>query len=270
MEHRNGAEFRFYEELNDFLPPGRRKQALRYEFNGHPGIKDPIETFGVPHPEVDLIIVNGESVGFEYPLQDGDRVAVYPVFESFDVSSLVKLRDRPLRKTAFIVDVNLGKLARRLRMLGFDALYHNRYQDDEIAAIAAAEHRIVLSRDRRLLFIKRITHGYWVRSVNPEQQVREVLARFDLSRQVRPFQRCIDCNGQLKPVDKAEIFDQLEPKTQLFYQDFLRCGTCGKVYWEGSHVEDMRQRYVYPARGTDAASRSDGANGRSPGDVNSH
>lgn len=240
------AEFRFYEELNDFLPPAQRKRALRYEFRGHPGIKDPIEAFGVPHTEVDLIVVNGDSVGFEYPLQGGDRVAVYPVFESFDISPLVKLRDRPLRQTAFVVDVNLGKLARRLRMLGFDVLYHNHYRDDEIAAIAAAEHRIVLTRDRRLLFIKRITHGYWVRAVNPDEQVREVLARFDLHRQVKPFRRCIDCNGLLRPVAKAEVFDQLEPKTKLYYQDFLRCGICGKVYWEGSHVEDMRERYLDP------------------------
>ncbi len=199
------AEFRFYEELNDFLPLAKRKRALRYEFRGHPGIKDPIEAFGVPHTEVDLIVVNGESVGFDYPLQSGDRVAVYPVFESFDISPLVKLRDRPLRQTAFVVDVNLGKLARRLRMLGLDVLYHNRYRDDEIAAIAASEHRIVLTRDRRLLFIKRITHGYWVRAVNPDEQVREVLTRFDLHRQVKPFRRCIDCNGLLRPVAKADV-----------------------------------------------------------------
>ena len=246
MEPRHTAEFRFYEELNDFLPASKRKRPLRYEFKGHPGIKDPIEAFGVPHTEVDLIIVNGESVGFDYALQDEDRVAVYPVFESFDISPLVKLRERPLRQTAFVVDVNLGKLARRLRMLGFDVLYHNRYRDEEIAAISAAEHRIVLTRDRRLLFLKRITHGYWVRSVNADTQVREVLDRFDLNRQVRPFRRCIDCNGLLRPVAKAEVFDQLEPKTKLYYQEFLRCGTCGKVYWEGSHVDDMRQRYVQP------------------------
>lgn len=248
MADRSAAEFRFYEELNDFLPPAQRKRTLRYEFNGRPGIKDSIESFGVPHTEVDLIVVNGESVGFGYPLQHGDRVAVYPVFESFDISPLVKLRDLPLRRTAFVADVNLGKLARRLRMLGFDVLYHNRYRDDEIATIAAAEHRIVLTRDRRLLFIKRITHGYWVRSVNPEQQVREVLSRFDLSAQIRPFRRCIACNGPLQPVAKSEVFDQLEPKTKLYYSDFLRCAGCGKVYWEGSHVDDMRERYIAKVR----------------------
>lgn len=238
------AEFRFYEELNDFLPVAQRKCSLVYPFNGHPAIKDPIEAFGVPHPEVDLIIVNGVSVPFEYRLRHGDRVAVYPVFESFDVTPLIRLRERPLRRTAFIVDVNLGKLVRRLRMLGFDALYDHRYRDDEIAAIAAAERRIVLTRDRRLLRIKCITHGYWVRSVIADQQVGEILDRFDLYRQIRPFQRCITCNGILKPVAKQEVLDQLEPKTRLYYDRFHRCDACGRVYWEGSHVTDMRQRYL--------------------------
>lgn len=238
------AEFRFYEELNDFLPAPQRKHVLRHAFKGRPSIKDPIEAFGVPHTEVDLIIVNGVSVGFDYPLQAGDRVAVYPMFESFDISPLVRLRGRPLRRTAFVVDVNLGKLARRLRMLGFDALYDRRYGDGEIAAIAADERRIVLTRDRRLLFMKCITHGYWVRSVLADRQTEEVLERFDLYRQIRPFQRCIACNGLLEAVAKEAVIDYLEPKTRLYYDRFHRCLGCGKVYWAGSHVEDMRRRYL--------------------------
>lgn len=244
MEPDHIAEFRFYEELNDFLLPAQRKRSLEYRFQGHPGIKDPIEAFGVPHTEVDLIVVNGESVGFDYQLRPGDRVAVYPMFESFDISPLVKLREKPLRRTAFVLDVNLGKLARRLRMLGFDALYDNRYEDAEVADIAAAEGRIVLTRDRRLLFAKRITHGYWVRSTDPRRQVDEVLTRFDLRRQIRPFRRCMRCNGLLREVPKAEVLDRLEPKTKLYYERFYQCGGCGKVYWEGSHIEDMRSRYL--------------------------
>jgi len=234
------AEFRFYEELNDFLPPGQRKQTLRYRFNGNPGIKDCIEAQGIPHTEVELILVNGQSVDFSYRLQDGDRVAVYPMFESFDITPLLRLREVPLRRSAFVVDVNLGKLARRLRLLGFDALYSNRYADDEVADIAAAEHRIVLTRDRRLLHAKRITHGYWVRSVKPSEQTEEVLRRFDLFRQVRPFCRCLMCNGLLRPVPKAEIYDRLEPKTKLYYEEFFTCVDCGRIYWEGSHLEKMR------------------------------
>jgi len=161
------AYFRFYQELNDFLSPEQHKQTLPYWFCDRPGIKDSIEAFGVPHTEVELIIVDGESVGFDYKLEDGDRVAVYPVFEGLDVSPLLRLRDIPLRRTAFVVDVNLGRVARYLRMCGFDTLYRNDYCDRDVARISAEEHRIVLTRDRRLLHHKTITHGYWVRANEP-------------------------------------------------------------------------------------------------------
>lgn len=237
------AEFRFYEELNDFLKPEQRKQTVVYRFDGRPGIKDPIEALGVPHVEVELIVVNGESVGFNYRLKDGDRVAVYPVFESFDVAPAVKLREKPLRKIAFVVDVNLGRLARLLRLLGFDALFSNAYADDEIVAISEAQGRIVLTRDRRLLHAKAVTHGYWVRSVWPRRQVDEVVRRFDLAGLVRPFSRCADCNGRIEPVAKEAIADRLEPKTKKYYVKFYRCPDCGKIYWEGSHVERLRERF---------------------------
>lgn len=123
--NKHSAVFRFYEELNDFLPPDQRKTAVTYRFTGRPGIKDAIEALGVPHTEVELIIVNGHSVRFDYRLRNGDRVAVYPMFESTDVTPLLRLREAPLRNSVFVLDVNLGKLARRLRMLGFDALYRN-------------------------------------------------------------------------------------------------------------------------------------------------
>lgn len=189
MAKEHTACFRFYEELNDFLIPEQRKRTLRYRFNGHPGILDAIETFSVPLAEVDLIIVNAESVGFAYRLQPDDRVAVYPMFESFDITPLVKLRERPLRRTRFVVAANLGELARRLRMIGLDVLSDNRFGDDEIAAISLAQRRIVLTRDRRLLPAKSLTHGYWVRSVHPAEQVREIVRRFDLYRQLKPSRR---------------------------------------------------------------------------------
>lgn len=239
----HAAEFRFYEELNDFLKPDRRKKTVVYRFDGHPGIKDPIEALGVPHVEVDLIVVNGESVGFDYQLQDGDRVAVYPVFEGIDISPIVKLREKPLRTVAFVVDVNLGRLVRQLRLLGFDALFSNAYDDDEIVRISEAQGRIALTRDRRLLYAKAVTHGYWVRSVWPSRQVEEVVRRFDLAGLVRPFSRCADCNGKIEPVAKAAVEDQLEPKTKKYYEKFYRCPACGKIYWEGSHVGKLRERF---------------------------
>lgn len=184
------ANFRFYEELNDFVVPEHYKQTIAYRFGGQPAIKDPIEVLGVPHSEVDLILVNNESVGFDYRLKDGDRVAVYPVFESFNITRVQRLRPKPLRNTAFIVDVNLGQLARRLCMLGFDAAFSNRLTDQEIVGIATGEKRILLTRDKRLLFRKAITHGFWIRAVDADNQLKEVLKRLDLYDQIKPLQRC--------------------------------------------------------------------------------
>ena len=154
-------------------------------------------------------------------LQQSDRVAVYPVFESFDISPLVKLRELPLRKTSFVVDVHLGKLARLLRLLGFDTQYRNNYEDAEIVNISVAEKRIILTRDRRLLFAKVITHGYWLRSMQAEQQVQEVLQRFNLFSQIQAFHRCLLCNGKINPVEKEDISHLMEQKNRIYYEDFF-------------------------------------------------
>jgi uncharacterized protein with PIN domain len=236
------AQFRFYEELNDFLPVHLRKKTVGYGFNGTPAIKDSIEALGIPHTEVDLIVVNGESVGFGYRLKPGDRAAVYPVFESLDITPLVRLRDRPLRRTAFILDVHLGKLARLLRMLGFDVLYRTDYDDAEIIRIALAEQRIILTRDRRMLFNRIITHGHWLHSTRAEQQARAVLERFDLCGQVQRFRRCPACNGLIESVEKEAILEQLEPLTKKYYTDFFQCTGCRKIYWKGSHYERIRDK----------------------------
>ena len=241
MKSEYTAEFRFYGELNDFLAPAQRKPTRLYRFSGHPGIKDPIEVFGVPHTEVELIIVNGQSVGFDYQLQAGDRVAVYPVFETLDIGSLIRLRDKPLRNLRFILDTNLGKLAKRMRLLGFDSLYRNDYQDAEVVNSAVNEQRIVLTRDRRLLYAKQISHGYWVRAVAADIQIDEVLRRFDLYGSIHLFARCLVCNGLLVSVAKADILEYLEPKTRLYYEVFKQCADCRRIYWEGSHMTNMRQ-----------------------------
>lgn len=243
MQPEHTAEFCFYGELNDFLPPSQRQQTNAYRFNGHPGIKDPIEVFGVPHTEVELIIVNGQSVGFDYQLQNDDRVAVYPVFERPDISPEVNLREKPLNNPRFIMDVNLGKLAKHMRLLGFDCLYRNDYSDAEVANIGVNEQRIVLTRDRRLLYAKQIVYGYWVRAVKVISQVDEVLRRFELHHAIRPFARCLVCNGVLKAATKTDILERLEPKTRRYYEQFYQCTTCQRIYWDGSHMEDMRQRY---------------------------
>jgi uncharacterized protein len=203
------ACFRFYAELNDFLLPERRAGAFIRSFEENPSIKDAIEALGVPHTEVDLILVNGESVDFSYLVQDGDRVSVYPVFESLDITPLARVRPRPLRETRFVLDVHLGRLASYLRMLGFDTLYRNDYTDDTLAGISSAERRILLTRDRGVLKRSQVTHGYCLRETDPRRQLVEVVRRFDLFRAMAPLQRCLRCNALLEPVSKESIVERL-------------------------------------------------------------
>lgn len=236
-----GVRIRFYAELNDFLPPDRRQVEFEHPMAGRASVKDVIESVGVPHTEVDLILVNGSSVDFSHIVSDGDRISVYPVFESLDISSVIRLRPRPLRTPRFVLDTHLGRLATYLRMLGFDALYRNDYEDAEIVRISRAENRIVLTRDRGLLMRNAVTHGYWVRATRSEAQAVEVVRRFDLVRQARPFTRCLVCNDELRAVPKEEVAARLLPKTRECYQDFSICNSCGRVYWNGSHYDRMRR-----------------------------
>ena len=235
------ASFRFYEELNDFLVPERYKRTFAHIFHRRASVKDMIESFGVPHTEVELILANGKSVDFSYIVRDGDRIAVYPMFESLDISPLLRLRPRPLRQPKFVLDTNLGRLARYLRLLGIDCLYRNDYQDGELAQISSATDRILLTRDRTLLRHKIITRGYFVRATDPRLQVKEVLARFDLNSTIAPFTRCTRCNGILDDVDKMQVIDRLEPKTKRYFDRFRLCRDCQQIYWEGSHLHHATQ-----------------------------
>ena len=242
------ASFRFYAELNDFLPDERRQVSFDYIFQGRPAIKDAIEALGVPHTEVDLILVNDVSVDFTCGLHDGDRVCVYPVFESLDITPLVHLRPKPLRVTRFVLDIHLGRLAKYLRMLGFDSRYQNDFEDGELARISSEEKRILLTKDRGLLKRSQVTHGYYVREIHPRSQLVEVLKRFDLFGSIHPFQRCMRCNGLLEAVNKEDVLDQLQPGTRATYNEFRRCIRCDQVYWRGSHYERM-MRLVERIRG---------------------
>ena len=142
------ATFRFYAELNDFLVPERRFTEFAYGFLNVATVKDRIESLGVPHTEVDLILVNGQSVDFAYRVQDGDRISVYPVFEAFDIAELTRLRPEPFRDIRFVLDVHVGRVATYLRMLGFDTLYQNRCTDECLAEVSRREHRILFT-DRK-------------------------------------------------------------------------------------------------------------------------
>jgi uncharacterized protein with PIN domain len=237
----SSATFRFYEELNDFLTPEQRKRDLSLSFTAPCPVRHLIENCGVPHTEVELILINGRSVDLETPVQDGDRVAVYPVFEAFDVSPLVRIREHPLRHPRFIADAHLGRLARYLRLLGFDTLFGNDPGDQALAASAGRERRILLTRDRMLLMRREVTRGCYIRAQRPLEQLAQVMARCDLYRLTRPFSRCMKCNGTLEPVPKASVAAQLSQGTRNTHDRFWRCGGCGQVYWQGSHYERLRR-----------------------------
>ena len=233
------ATFRFYEELNDFLAPQRRGREFAYACARAATTKHSIEALGVPHTEVELVLVNGESVGFNRLLREADRVAVYPKFETFDVAPLLRVRAQPLRTTRFVADAHLGGLAHLLRMTGFDTLYDNHFRDDEIERIAASQVRIVLTRDRELLKRRDITHGCYVHALRSAPQLREVFERLQLARSARPFTLCLTCNAPLHAIDKAQVAPRLPARVRESYQRFSICDLCERVFWEGSHWRRM-------------------------------
>jgi uncharacterized protein with PIN domain len=238
------ATIRFYAQLNDFLPHAKRQRPIEYHFNQAPAIKDVIESLGVPHPEVHLILVNGISVGFKYLLQAEDYVSVYPPFQMVDISDLSHVYPPTLQEIRFVLDVHLGQLARYLRLLGFDTLYRRDYRDPELADISSRDNRILLTRDRGLLKRSVVTYGYCLRTTHSRQQLIEVLRRFKLTPSPEAsFQRCIRCNGLLNRVRKEAITHLIHPQTRQCFNQFHQCQSCNRVYWRGSHYERM-QKFV--------------------------
>ena len=230
---------RFYEELNDFLPEEKRKKRFAHQFIDRTSVKDLIESLGIPHTEVDMILVNGKSVNFKYLINDGDDISVYPVFESLDITDVQHLRAKPLRKPKFVADVHLGRLTRYLRMIGLDVLYKNDFDDEEIVQLSLKEKRAILTKDRGILKRNEVTHGYLVRNTKVEEQVMEILERFDLKNQIKEFSRCLECNDLLLQVEKAKIIQQLPPKVVKSKNEFYKCPSCKKIYWKASHYQRM-------------------------------
>ncbi len=248
---------RFYEELNDFLEPSRRKRDMGIVFPERRSVKDLVESFGVPHVEVDLILINGESVDFSRIVADGDRISVYPVFESLDIGPVTRLRSAPLREPRFVLDVHLQKLARRLRLLGFDVDFSPHRDDATLADIAEAGDRILMSRDRQLMMRKKVARGIYIRNTDPDKQVAEVLDRLDLRGRCRPFTRCIECNGGIEALDPdtpgADATADIPPGVRAWCSEYYRCRGCGRVYWKGSHYEKLIKTVekILPGQGFD-------------------
>jgi len=228
--------FYFHDELNDFLPEKQKHQAITLNFNGDQSVKHLIESLGVPHTEIFQIFADQAQVDFGYLVREGDFVDVYPYTE-------IALRDMYADQRGFLLDNHLGRLAIYLRMLGFDAMYRNDYQDEELAQIASRGGHVLLTRDVRLLMRNAIQYGYWVRNTIPREQLVEIIRRFDLVDAIGPFRRCMRCNGLLQPVSKAEVLERLQPLTKKYFHEFHRCPECDQVYWKGSHYERM-QRFI--------------------------
>jgi len=221
------ATFTFKGELNDFLAHSLKNNTFSLEFAPHQSLKHLIESLGVPHTDFGRVLVNGQETYPDRRMQEGDQVTVYPA-------------DAPLEgEPCFLLDNHLGQLATYLRMMGFDSLYRNDYQDEELAEVSCQEGRILLTRDRRLLMRKQIRLGYCIHQTDPRQQAVEVLNRFKLPGQVKPFQRCLRCNSPLQVVNKQDILERLEPLTKIYYEEFRICPSCNQIYWKGSHYGHM-------------------------------
>ncbi|OFW09224.1 MAG: hypothetical protein A3H96_05765 [Acidobacteria bacterium RIFCSPLOWO2_02_FULL_67_36] len=234
------ASFRFYGPLNDFLPAVRRQATLVCDVASGASVKDLVEALGVPHTEINHLVVNGRMVDFTRTVRAGDRVAAYPAFRTLEVAGAVYLGPPPQAEPRFVADVHVGRLAAYLRLAGFDVAYRNDYSDTEIVAISAAEDRTVLTRDVGVLKHRDVMRGYFVRDTRPGWQLVEVLRRFDLRARAAPFTRCVRCNVLLRSVPKDDVIESLPLRTREHYEKFSRCVSCGRVYWAGSHYIRMR------------------------------
>lgn len=220
--------FRFYEELNDFLPKHRKKIDFEAAFNKRKSIKDIIEEFGVPSTNVDLVLINGKSVDFNTIFQDSDRVSVYPVFESFNIQNVTLLRKFPLRRIRFIADMQLKTIVKPMRMLGFDVDFNGFYSTRDIVEKSIREKRIILSKRNELLKSKPITHGMMVRSGTAVEQVATIIDDLDINDRIKPFSRCLGCNEPLENRQTRQILASISPETKRIFQKDLLCKSCGK------------------------------------------
>ena len=226
------ATFRFHSELACFVPRERRGTAFEYGIARAATLKQAIESLGVPHTEVGVVNVNGRPATLARAVRDGDAVEVFPHAPG------AAPFEAPL---AFIADAHLGGLARMLRMLGFDTVYDNGLDDPEIVARSGPERRVVLTRDRELLKRRDVMRGAFVHALKPEAQLREMATRYALARHMRPFSLCLHCNLPLVPADAARVVECAPERIRAHYSIFSQCLGCGRVYWEGSHWERMRE-----------------------------
>lgn len=232
-EPAKNARFEIPPELRFLLKRALRTEIFDSAFTGPQSAKHLVESLGIPHTEISFIRVNGERCSLDHLVQDGDCIQV------FSQSANNAYIDRNPGEPRFVLDGHLGRLAAYLRMLGLDCLYRNNYTDAELVQVSVNEGRILLTRDRRLLMHKTIQHGCLLCSLDPGDQLTEIIQRFDLKNWIKPFQRCLRCNHVLQPVDKEVILDRLQPLTIQYFDEFHLCPGCNHIYWKGSHYERM-------------------------------
>lgn len=237
----------YYKELNFFLPPARRDTDIHFPFTGRRSVKDLIESMGIPHVEVDLVLVNGVSSGFSYIVSDGDIIRVYPANEFPERNDFLRLSISPLIDTKFVLDVHLRKLARSMRLMGFDVDYTDDRDDDVLADISHRGNRILLTCDRQLLMRKIVSRGYIIRSRDPSVQIIEVIQRLNLQDMIKPFTRCIECNGIIERIDinspESDTVKRSIPEGVISWcSEYFRCTECHKVYWKGSHYDRLSEK----------------------------
>ena len=230
----------FRGDLGFFLGSNARGGIIERIIAEKTSVKDAIESCGVPHPEVDVILVDGQAVGFDHRLASDADVEVVPV-GNYD-TYLNEKRLQASYISRFVSDGHLGRLTRTLRLLGFDVTYDQQADDRQLLDVMANENRALLTRDRRLLMHAIVQHGYCPRSQNADEQTIEVIRRFDLLRLIAPFTRCLRCNALLQPVSKSDVVEKLAPLTKIYYEQFRRCTGCGQIYWTGSHFEKLQKR----------------------------
>jgi uncharacterized protein len=231
---------KFHGDLPFFLGAKARREIVERALREKTSVKDVIESCGVPHPEVDLILVDGQPVDFHHTLRADADVDVYPV--GLVPTCFTKNHLQVSNSTEFIADGHLGTLARNLRLLGFDIAYDPQAQDRQLLSVMETERRALLTRDRRLLMHAVVQTGYCPRSQNAHEQTIEVVRRFDLFDLIAPFTRCLRCNAPLQKVAKSDVIEKLERLTKIYYEQFRRCTGCYQIYWAGSHFSKLRTR----------------------------
>lgn len=231
---------RCYAELNDYLPKVCRQRELPVPLSDAATVGSLIVGQKIPVEAVEVALVNGNSCGLDRVLRDGDRVSLYPMFETIDATPLLRLRGQPLRQMRFVADAHLGRLARYLRLLGFDTLFENDPGDPELARISSQEGRVLLSRDRELLQRRSLTHALWIPPIRPHEQLVYLVEHLDLRGLFKPFTRCTVCNGLLSPVSREHSDPDVPPSVRAAFDTFWRCDGCARVYWQGSHYERLK------------------------------